>query len=65
SNVALKRKVVSYSPQYVAHQFGLAQALPAPLLPDTDDQLVHNEVDDLGKLEQLLDRNYERMEVIL
>ncbi|MED6200572.1 hypothetical protein PIB30_086483 [Stylosanthes scabra] len=45
SNVALKRKVVSYSPQYVAHQFGLAQALPAPFLPDTDDQLMHYEVD--------------------
>ncbi|MED6222332.1 hypothetical protein PIB30_063303 [Stylosanthes scabra] len=61
-NVALKRKVVSYSPQYVACQFGLAQALPTPILPDTDDQLVHYEVDDLGKLEQLLDRNHERME---
>ncbi|MED6138616.1 hypothetical protein PIB30_075954 [Stylosanthes scabra] len=62
SNVALKKKVVSYSPQYVAHQFGLAQALPAPLFPDTDDQLVHYEVDDLKKLEQLLDRNHERIE---
>ncbi|MED6112171.1 hypothetical protein PIB30_059277 [Stylosanthes scabra] len=54
SNVALKRKVVSYSPQFVAHQFGLAQALPAPILPDTDDQLVHYEVDDNRKLDQLL-----------
>ncbi|MED6150049.1 hypothetical protein PIB30_068424 [Stylosanthes scabra] len=61
-NVALKRKVVSYSPQFVARQFGLAQALPAPILPDTDDQLVHYEVNDLGKLEQLLDHNHERME---
>ncbi|MED6165792.1 hypothetical protein PIB30_103012, partial [Stylosanthes scabra] len=29
SNIALRRKVVSYSPQFVARQFGLAQALPA------------------------------------
>ncbi|MED6223349.1 hypothetical protein PIB30_073140, partial [Stylosanthes scabra] len=35
---------------------------PAPILPDTDDQLVHYEVDDIGKLEQLLDRNHDRME---
>ncbi|MED6174214.1 hypothetical protein PIB30_066962 [Stylosanthes scabra] len=62
SNVALKKKVVLYSPQYVARQFGLTQALPAPLLPDTDDQLVHYEVDDLKKLEQLLDRNHQRIE---
>ncbi|MED6212446.1 hypothetical protein PIB30_083429 [Stylosanthes scabra] len=46
SNVALKKKL----------------ALPAPLLPDTDDQLVHYEVDDLKKLEQLLDRNHQRIE---
>ncbi|MED6137054.1 hypothetical protein PIB30_061358 [Stylosanthes scabra] len=62
SNVALKKKVVPYSPQYVARQFGLSQALPAPLLLDTDNQLVHYNVDDLGKLEQLLDHNHERIE---
>ncbi|MED6149718.1 hypothetical protein PIB30_065262 [Stylosanthes scabra] len=50
------------SDEVVARQFGLAQALPAPLLPDTDDQLVHYELDDLGKLEHLLDRNHERIE---
>ncbi|MED6148280.1 hypothetical protein PIB30_051626 [Stylosanthes scabra] len=61
-NVALKRKVVSYSPQFVARQFELAQALPAPTLPDTGDQLMHYEVDDTGKLERLLDRNHKRME---
>ncbi|MED6129319.1 hypothetical protein PIB30_106799, partial [Stylosanthes scabra] len=62
SNVALNIKVVSYSPLFVARQFGLAQALPAPILPDTDYQLVHYKVDDIGKLEQLLDRNHDRME---
>ncbi|MED6123524.1 hypothetical protein PIB30_049982 [Stylosanthes scabra] len=57
STVALKKKVVSYSPQFVAHQFGLAQALPAPISMSIGEQLVHYEVLDVQELEQILDQN--------
>ncbi|MED6160347.1 hypothetical protein PIB30_050641 [Stylosanthes scabra] len=62
SSLALRRKVVSYSPQLVSRQFGLAQALPSPISLNAGEQLVHYEVSDVQELERILDDNHVKIE---
>ncbi|MED6187955.1 hypothetical protein PIB30_081390 [Stylosanthes scabra] len=62
STIALRKKVVSYSPQLVARQFGLAQALPSLVSTDAREQLIRYEVSNVHDLERILDKNHAKME---
>ncbi|MED6163833.1 hypothetical protein PIB30_083876 [Stylosanthes scabra] len=58
----IRYKMNLYSPQFVARQFGFAQALPAPTYFNLEDQLVQYEIDHTDEFAQAIEVAEERAE---